>query len=318
MTVMRILVTGSAGHLGEALMRTLAETEHEPIGLDVKSSPFTQRVGSITERGFIGECMAGVGAVLHAATLHKPHIASHIRHDFVDINITGTLNLLEEAAAAGVKAFVFTSSTSVFGRALTPAAGAPAAWITESVVPIPKNIYGVTKLAAEHLCELFARDHCLPCVVLRTGRFFPEEDDDQTMREGYDGNNLKVNELLYRRADIEDVVSAHLLAMERAPAIGFGRYIISATTPFKLEDMDELRADVPAVVKRYLPRYEGEYRRRGWSMLPSIDRVYVNERARSELGWDPRYDFSAALERLRAGGEFRSPLAVAVGSKGYH
>jgi len=315
---MRILVTGSAGHLGEALMRTLAKTEHEAFGVDIKSSLYTRWVGSITERAFVRECMEGIDAVLHAATLHKPHIASHTRQDFVDINVTGTFNLLEEASAPGIKAFVFTSSTSVFGHALTPPADAPAAWITESVVPIPKNIYGVTKLAAENLCELFARDRGLPCSVLRTGRFFPEEDDEQMMRDRYDGTNLKVNELLYRRADIEDVVRAHLLAVDRAGKIGFGRYIISATTPFKPEDVPDLRKNAPAVVNRYLPEYELEYRRRGWSMLPRIDRVYVNERARAELGWRPSYDFGTALRRLRADEEFRSPLAVAVGSKGYH
>ena len=52
--------------------------------------------------------------------------------------------------------------------------------------------------------------------------------------------------------------------------------------------------------------------------MPSIDRVYVNERARTQLGWQPRYDFRYIIERLRAGEEFRSPLAIAVGSKGYH
>jgi nucleoside-diphosphate-sugar epimerase len=51
---MRILVTGSAGHLGEALMRTLEHSDHEAMGLDIKSSPFTHRVGSITERSFVG------------------------------------------------------------------------------------------------------------------------------------------------------------------------------------------------------------------------------------------------------------------------
>ena len=53
-------------------------------------------------------------------------------------------------------------------------------------------------------------------------------------------------------------------------------------------------------------------------MLPSIERVYVNERARRELGWAPRYDFGYALDRLAAGEDVRSPLAVAVGAKGYH
>jgi len=315
---MKILVTGSAGHLGEALMRSLEDTEHEATGLDIKSSPFTRRVGSIAERSLVKRCLHDVDVVLHTATLHKPHIASHTRQDFVDTNITGTLNLLEEAVCAGVKSFVFTSTTSVFGHALAPPAGAPAAWITEEVVPVPKNIYGVTKLAAENLCELFQRSSGLPCIVLRTARFFPEDDDNRTARLTYDDANLKVNELLYRRADIEDVVSAHMLAMQMAPMIGFGRYIISATTPFTRDDLDELRKDAPAVVRRHVPCYETEYQRRGWSMLPAIDRVYVNESARAQLGWRPRYDFGLAIDRLRTSEEFRSPLARAVGSKGYH
>ena len=154
---------------------------------------------------------------MHAATLHKPHVGSHRRQDFVDTNVTGTLNLLEEAVAAGVGRFVFTSTTSAFGRALVPPAGAPAAWITEDVAPVPRNVYGVTKTAAEDLCELVHRDHGLPCLILRTSRFFPEADDRDDVRAAYDDANLKVNELLYRRVDLEDVVSAHRLALERAP-----------------------------------------------------------------------------------------------------
>jgi UDP-glucose 4-epimerase len=315
---MRILVTGSAGHLGEALMLTLQRSHHEAIGLDIKTSPATHRVGSITERDFVRPCMQGVDAVLHTATLHKPHVASHTRQAFVDTNITGTLNLLEEAVAAGVKSFVYTSTTSTFGHALTPPAGAPAAWITEGVVPVPKNIYGVTKLAAENLCELFHRIAGMPCIVLRTSRFFPENDDDAGVRRAFDDANLKVNEFLYRRADIEDIVSAHLLAMENAASIGFGRYIISATTPFTPDDLQQLRVDAPATVRRYAPDYEAEYRRRGWSMLPAIERVYVNDLARTQLGWQPRYDFNSILRRLQAGEDFQSPLARAVGSKGYH
>jgi len=315
---MRILVTGSAGHLGEALMLTLRHSDHEAIGLDLKSSPATQRVGSITERDFVRQCMQGVDAVLHTATLHKPHVASHSRQAFVDTNITGTLNLLEEAVAAGVKSFVYTSTTSTFGHALTPPEGAPAAWITEEVVPVPKNIYGVTKLAAENLCELFHRTTHLPCIILRTSRFFPEEDDNAGLRQAFDGTNLKVNEFLYRRADIEDIVSAHMLAVQKAAAIGFGRYIISATSPFTPADLQQLRSDAPAVVRRYAPGYEAEYRRRGWQMLPTIERVYVNELARVQLGWQPRYDFNAILQRLSAAEDFLSPLARAVGSKGYH
>lgn len=174
---MTILVTGSAGHLGEALMRTLRDAGHQAIGVDVAASLFTDEVGSISDRPFIKKCMRGVQGVVHAATLHKPHIVTNTRQEFIDTNITGTLTLLEEATDAGVGALVFTSTTSVFGQALTPPVDAPAAWITEDVTPLPKNIYGITKMAAEHLCELFHRLHGLSCLILRTSRFFPELDD---------------------------------------------------------------------------------------------------------------------------------------------
>jgi UDP-glucose 4-epimerase len=315
---MKILVTGSAGHLGEALMRTLRDTRHEAIGFDLLASPFTHIVGSITDRTLVKRALDGVDAVLHTATLHKPHIATHDTRSFIDTNVLGTLNLLEAATTAAIRAFVFTSTTSTFGGALTPSAKEPAAWVTENTVPIPKNIYGVTKIAAEDLCALFHRDHGLPCVILRTSRFFPEEDDHAPTRTAYDAINIKVNEYLYRRVDLADAVDAHLLALEHAPSIGFARYIISATTPFLPEDVAELRVDAPRVVARRVPDYPAEYSRRGWQMFPTIDRVYVNEQARAYLHWRPRYDFGYVLSRLQSGDDPRSPLARAVGAKGYH
>jgi nucleoside-diphosphate-sugar epimerase len=315
---MRVLVTGSAGHLGEALMRALPSAGYDPIGLDIKTSRFTHHVGSITDRAFVNRCMRDVEAVVHAATLHKPHIATHTRQAFIDTNVTGTLTVLEESHLAGVRAFVFTSTTSAFGRALVPAHGAPAAWITEDVAPVPKNIYGVTKVAAEDLCEIFHRQAGLPCVILRTSRFFPEPDDHKATREAYADLNVKVNEFLYRRVDIEDVVTACQLALSRACRLGFARYIISATTPFTPDDVIDLRTNAPAVVACRVPRYREVYASRGWSMFPRIDRVYANDRARRDLGWQPTYDFARILDLIETTGAARSTLAELVGTKGYH
>jgi UDP-glucose 4-epimerase len=321
---MTVLVTGSAGHLGEALMRTFRAASRPALGIDIKPSGFTDRVGSVCDRAFVEHCMRGVRTVIHSATLHKPHVVTHAKQDFIDTNVTGTLVLLEAAVAAGVECFLYTSTTSTFGAALTPAAHEPAAWITENVAPIPKNIYGVTKLAAESLCELFSRKENLPTLVLRTSRFFPEDDDDGSVRSEYETANAQANELLYRRVDIEDVVSAHLLAENRARDVGFRRYIISATTPFCRSDLAELRRDAADVVRRLFPDCEELYATRGWKLFPSIDRVYVNDLAVSELGWRPKYDFQHVLGCLRAAGQrglqadFRSPLAREVGSKGYH
>jgi UDP-glucose 4-epimerase len=275
-------------------------------------------VGSVTDPAAVRAAVAGADAVLHTATLHKPHVGTHARRQFVDTNVGGTLTLLEAAVDAGVDRFVFTSTTSAFGRALTPGTGAPAAWITEDVAPRPRNVYGVTKVAAEDLCELVAREAGLPCVVLRTSRFFPEQDDDEQVRGAYDEENVRVNELLHRRIDLADVVTAHLAALERAPELRFARYVVSATTPFRREDLADLRRDAPAVLTRVVPEHAEVYAARGWRMFPTIDRVYVNDRARAELGWEPRYDFRRALELLRQGKAPGSALAAVVGAKGYH
>ncbi|AKP57504.1 NAD-dependent epimerase/dehydratase family protein [Mycobacteroides abscessus] len=304
----RFLVTGSSGHLGEALVRTLRRDGVDVVGIDI--------VGSIADRGLVAEAMSGMTSVLHTATLHKPHIGSHPRTDFVETNIEGTLSLLEAAVTAGVCSFVYTSTTSAFGHALVGAR--EAAWITEAVASVPKNIYGATKTAAEDIAHVVHQDSGLPVIVLRTSRFFPEQDDNDRVRNRYRDDNVKANEYLYRRVDLADVVDAHLLAAERGPEIGWAKYVISATTPFSPDDAAQLRTDPGAVVARYFPEQPGLYAARGWSMFPTIDRVYVNARARDDLGWQPRYDYRRILDCLAAEQDFRSPLAREIGAKGYH
>lgn len=315
---MTVLVTGSAGHLGEALVRRLRMEGRDVRGLDIKASPFADMVGSIADEAFVRDAMSGVTAVIHSATLHKPHVATHSKRDFVDTNVAGTVALLEAATMHGVGAFVFTSTTSAFGAALSPAPGEPAAWIDEDVTPVPKNIYGATKIAAEGLCELVARKDRLPVLVLRTSRFFPEDDDNAHVRDAFDTVNMQANELLYRRADIDDIVEAHLRAVERAPSLRFGRYIVSATTPFARADVEALRHDAPAVVRRLYPGVDALYAARGWRLLPSLDRVYDSGRATRDLGWTPKRDFAFVLKCLRDGVDFRSDMALAIGKKGYH
>ncbi len=316
---MSVLVTGSSGHLGEALVRTLEADGQVVCGIDRLPAPQTTEVGSITDPGFVREAMSGQRVVLHTATLHKPHVVTHPKQAFVDVNVSGTLNLLQAAVDAGVEAFVFTSTTSVFGAAMTLAQGATrAVWVDEHLNPVPKNIYGVTKRAAEDLCELFHRRYGLPCLVLRTSRFFPEQDDSAERRGAFGDDNLKANELLFRRADLADMVSAHQCAMQRAVALGFGRYVVSAATPFSRADRAALLADAPAVVERCFPGFTERYRAAGWRMFPAIGRVYDSALAQRDLAWTPRYDFAHVLGCLARGEDFSSPLARRVGSKGYH
>ena len=214
----------------------------------------------------------------------------------------GTLNLLEEAVINGVDRFVFTSTTSLMisqqirdGKA---GGAKEAVWIDETLAPlVPRNIYGVTKLAAEDLCRLFHQQHGLPVVVLRTSRFFPEE-DDMAHAIAQSADNTKANEFLFRRLSVEDAAEAHVVALAKAPQIGFDTFIVSALTPFSKADCRELIADAPSIVARYFPDYRAKYAGRGWTMFDSIDRVYDSSKAARVLGFTCRTGFREVLDAL--------------------
>ena len=216
----------------------------------------------------------------------------------------GTLNLLEEAVAPGstVDRFVFTSTTSLMisqkirdGKA---GGAREAIWIDESLSPLePRNIYGVTKRAAEELCRLFNHLHGLPILVLRTARFFPEE-DDMAHAIAQSGENTKANEFLFRRLSVEDAAEAHVVALARARDIGFDTFVISAMTPFSPSDCRALITDAPSVVARYFPDYREKYAKRGWTMFDSIDRIYDAGKAKQKLGFVCKTGFREVLEQL--------------------
>jgi nucleoside-diphosphate-sugar epimerase len=300
---MRVLLTGSSGWLGRFLAPRLRAAGHPVIGLDIAPGADTQVVGSVADRATVERVFEnhGVEAVVHAGALHKPDIVRFPTQAFVDVNVSGTLNLLEAAVAAGHDRFVFTSTTSLMiSKVIRAEGGAAAAWLDETAGPLaPRNIYGVTKLAAEGLCRLHHLEHGLNVVVLRTARFFPEEDD--THRD-LPGSNLKANEFLNRRLTVEDAADAHVVALERAPSVGFGVYILAAATPFARSDAEALKRDAAAVVARYFPEAPKLYARRGWRLPASIGRVYDATLAEEELGFCCRTDFGAVLEALRTDG----------------
>ena len=307
---MNILVTGSSGWLGRTLVPKLVGEGHTVIGLDPVPAPTTRVVGSVIDRPLLRRTLAthGVEAIVHAGALHKPHVATHDPSHFIAVNVQGTLNLLEEATAPGsaVDRFVFTSTTSLMisheirsGRDR----GVPSAtWVDEEMAPLlPRNIYGVSKLSGEHLCRMYSESHGLPVVVLRTARFFPEE-DDMAHEIIQSSQNTKANEFLYRRLTVEDAAEAHMIALKRAPKLGFDTFIISALTPFHPGDCEDLMHDAPSVVTHYYPRYREIYARRGWTMFDSIDRVYDAGKAMRRLGFVCRTGFREILDQLEGSG----------------
>ena len=303
---MNILLTGSSGWLGQTLAPRLELAGHRVIGLDPVPAPQTGIVGSVANQSLVREAVFDhrIDAIIHAGALHQPSIGKHADDQFVAVNVQGTLNLLSAAVEPGsqVKRFIFTSTTSLMIsreiRAGLAGGAKRAAWITEELQPLqPRNIYGVTKLSAEHLCRMFHELHGLPMIILRTSRFFPE-DDDMAHAIAQSEPNTKTNELLFRRLTVEDAAGSHVAALEKAGDIGFDTFIVSARTPFQESDCEALMHDAPRVVELYYPEYPEIYRKLGWTMFPSIDRVYVANKLEQKLGYVCSV-FAQELERLR-------------------
>lgn len=298
---MRLLLTGSSGWLGRHLAPMLRAAGHQVTGLDVAPGTDTDIVGSVADRALIERLFGerGIEAVIHGGALHKPDIARYSKQTFVDVNVTGTLNLLEAAVAAGHDRIVFTSTTSLMiSQAIRDESGDAAIWLDEDSGPIqPRNIYGATKYAAEQLCRLFHAEHGLNCVVLRTGRFFPEEDDTHAVPAG---PNLKANEFLNRRLTVEDAARAHMAALEQADRVGFATYIVSAPTPFERGEAAELKRDAAAVITRRFPDAAVLYAARRWVLPERIGRVYDSGRITRELGFSFETGFANVLDALRS------------------
>lgn len=303
---MNILLTGSSGWLGTALAPRLLQLGHAVIGLDPKAGPYTQCVGSIVDAMRVRELVFDhrIEAIIHAGALHKPSIATNSNGDFIDVNVHGTLNLLQAAVEKGsaVDRFIMTSTTSLMIsqkiRDGLSAGAKQAQWIDETLQPLlPRNIYGVSKLAAEHLCRMFHEQHQLPMIILRTSRFFPEADDmSHTITQSEE--NTKVNELLFRRLTVEDAAESHVHALNQAEYLGFDTFIVSARTPFHPQDCRQLLHDAPTVVEKYFPEYPEIYRKKGWTMFQSIDRVYDASKIERRSGFVCQTDFASALQKL--------------------
>ena len=297
---MHILLTGSSGWLGRFLAPMLRARGDTVVGLDVAPGVDTQVIGSVADRALVDRVFAehGIEAVIHGGALHKPDIVRYPAQAFIDVNVTGTLNLLEAARAAGHDRFVFTSTTSLMiSQAIRDEHADEAVWLDETSGPLePRNIYGVTKLAAEQLCRLAWLESGMACVVLRTSRFFPEEDDTHRTLSG---ENMKANELLHRRLTVQDAARAHIAALDRAADLGFGTFIVSAPTPFRREDCAELKRNAAAVIARHFPDAPKLYATKGWELPGSIGRIYDAALAERVLGFRCETGFTAVLDALR-------------------
>jgi len=276
---MRILVTGSSGQLGGVICSMLSRG-HSIIGVDSAPGEHTSHLGDITDQEFILSATKGAEIIIHTCSLHAPHLKTHSCEEFINTNIHGTLNLLKSAVENRVRRFIYTSTTSLYGHAMVSTERA--VWVTEDLLPRPRDIYDITKIAAEGLCEIYARQHALSCLSLRVSRYFLESD------------YLMAIYRLYRGVDVRDAANAHILAMGKEMD-GYEVLNISAASPFSKDETADLLHDARGVLLLHFPNIEDAFARRGWKLPRSIDRIYSIEKAQKWLHYRPQYNFDTLI-----------------------
>lgn len=274
---MRIIVTGSAGKLGSVTVETLRKKGHTVVGIDIMQSKTTDCILDIKDYNKVLLLTKGYDAIVHTAALHGKHMdLSYPRQDFIETNITGTLNLLNACANNDIKRFLFTSTTSIYGNSMINPD--QAVWVTEELPILPRDIYDITKQCCEELCRDYFYKEGVITSVYRVGRFLPEP------------RNLMLNHRLYRGLDERDGAEALSLGLE-FDFSSFEIFNISSGSPFDIDDLVLLKKNPKQVFLKKFPNIIEIYENNGWQLPHSIDRVYVSNKAKTILGYIPKHTF---------------------------
>ncbi|MDN3582271.1 NAD-dependent epimerase/dehydratase family protein [Mucilaginibacter flavus] len=280
---MNILVTGSSGRLGSCTVNHLRAYGHRVFGIDVIASDTTDKLIDIANKQVVEDVCNGFQAIIHTAALHGKHYdLAYPRDAFIDVNIKGTLNLLNACIKNRVKQFLYTSTTSIYGDAMVD--DAKAVWVDELLPEQPRDIYDITKQTTEQLCKDFFYKEGLQTSVYRVGRFLPEDD------------NLKINHRLYRGLDERDGAEALRLALN-THFENFEIFNISSGSPFAPVDLVTLKHNPEAAILKYYPEAHAIYQHKNWVFPKSIDRVYICDKAKQRLGYEPKYTFEYLLHQ---------------------
>ncbi|MEL6190899.1 MAG: NAD(P)-dependent oxidoreductase [Bacteroidota bacterium] len=281
--IQKVLVTGSSGYLGSTLVSLLKDT-YDVTGIDISHSPTTHNLVDLTNKQAVEDACRGQHAIIHTAALHAPHVQIHSKEAFIDTNIKGTLYLLEAAQEHGIRRFVYSSSTSVYGKSLVNPY--QAVWVTEELAPRGRDIYDITKLAAEGLCEDLFDASGLVTVSLRVSRFWKEPLPDKLWYR------------LYRGLDVIDAAKAHEQALQ-FPTNQYEVFNISGETPFLPDEVETLLHDPTHLLQQKAEELLPFFEEMGWEVPKQIDRVYAIEKAKKLLWYKPTHSYLSLIDEIR-------------------
>jgi len=296
---MRILITGGAGFLGSALANQLAGQGHTVLVLDdlTAGDPRRLAAGVLFTRGDVKDVpklwtlLQGVDCVYHLAARVRVPESIHYPSDYNDVNVGGTVAVMEAMRDTGVRRVVFASSAALYGeQARQP--------IEEQQAPSPTSPYGVSKLAAEYYVSTLGNLYGIESVALRIFNAYGPGQDlppsyppviPQLLRQALSGGSLVIFGEGGQTRDfvfIDDVIHALVLA---ATATNVNRAVLNIGSGTEVS-INGLAAAVGRVIGRRLNVLHNQGQSGGVSRLVADVGL-----ARDLLGWEPQTDLTEGL-----------------------
>lgn len=298
----RILVTGGAGFIGSHLCRRLVTAGHEVRALDNLSSGKRENldgvdvdlmVGDLRDPTTAGHAVEDAEIVLHHAAIASVQYSVEQPLDEQEVNVVGTLRILDAARQAGVRRVVFAASAAAYGTD-------PTLPKVEDMLALPVSPYGLSKVAGENYCRVWSHVYDLETVCLRYFNIFGPRQDPTSpysgvisifARQMIDGVAPTIHgdgEQSRDFTSVENVVDANLAALDVSTAageiynIGTGRGVT----------VNEMAAALNEALDTDLQPVYGEPRT--GDVRASIADI---GRARAQLGYEPRVSFEEGLQQ---------------------
>jgi UDP-glucose 4-epimerase len=302
---MRALVTGGAGFIGSHIAHRLIETGHQVVVLDNFFSGHRSNLaaiegrirlveGDVRDAATVEKCADGCDVVFHEAAIVSVPLSVERPQESHDVNIQGTLNVLQAARKAKVRRVVFASSAAIYGEE-------PTLPKVETMRAEPMSPYGVEKIAGEHYLATWSKLFGIESVALRYFNVFGPRQDPRSAYSGvisifvdrivagrpitFYGDGTQCRDFVY----VEDVVQANLLAATRAGVSGRVYNVARGrrTTLSELASLVEAAAG-RTVERSFSPPRAGDIK----------ESVADISRARAELGYAPAVEVDEGLRRL--------------------
>ena len=274
--IKRVLLTGGSGLVGKTLAPRLRE-RHEVTHFDLTDPadglPFIE--GDLRDSAAVAAACQGMDAVLHVAALHGQAWAEAGDDVGFEVNVVSTKNVLEGAAKAGARRVVFTSSIWATGHGPNP----PYLPLDEELPRQPAELYGLTKVLGEQMCQYATAQYGLSTICPRPGGIRPAET--------YGPNQVCY---LVGAVDVRDVAQAHVLALAAPLDMAHEAFVIAADSPLCEVKPEEFRGGPAGTLEVVVPGAADLVAEGKLELSPDWE-WYTIEKARRLLGYDPQHNF---------------------------